>query len=990
MAGIIPGPEQVSGPVSLRPSGANPMADVSAIDRGAQALAGGLDHFAGQIDQREAEVMRRQRVSDVAKADTAWLSGTLDLGKAFEKDPDYKTFETRAEAQTGTLKSKAAGLIRDEATRQQWEDATEQKRLSLVSAIRDHGQTISDSNDRADLEDVIDQNAKLIADPTVPDVVREQAKATIATSITVAKNSGLIDAESARKLRIGGLETSDEQLSINRAELDINIDPQRALTGLAVPTTGTDAGLDQAIAASNGGTPPALDYSLAKVTADLLGDANFPTDPKLAQAYLSDPAKAQQYRSAAIAMLTDRYKGDLGAAVIALDPDGGTQLADRWVQAKHSQWALPEGVRKRYRDTMQNMQAPVTGARIPIVAEDGVDLAGVDPNVLSQYEKLQSAFGAPLPILSGYRDSEHNKAVGGADKSQHLDRRALDIDVSSLPPEKRVQFIQMASAMGFTGIGVYKNSIHIDTGPLRAWGPSYHSDSVPAWAKDAISQHMSGTVPDVPTVYSGVSPRYAALSFDKRLVLADKAKAAMNAKEVNMRASLETVAANAPAAIANNGTYDGQMPTATDFVRAYGADDGIQKWKQFDAGVETSKALYGFRTESMDDILAQVAAAAPGQGNDAANQYEKFNTLSAAADHIRKAREEDPAGYVMSNFPEIGKMYQTAGSDPKRFSEALSAMATAQEKLGIDEPRLLPKTTATDAATKFKDPTLPGAQRIAAVTGLVLLAPDEQQQALIFDQLIDAGLAPETHGAMAAAARGDSGAAQTLFRAAMIDPDKITNAMPADIKKTGDGSISSAIQEQILAPGKIGDIIYGLTGGTADALERAMPDMTLIDRAVKLRIAEGETNVDRAVELTIKDMYGDLTPVVAPGVKIALPASENPAPIQQGLAALKPKVADALRADMMGQEGIDALPAHDGTRARVAVGIDNSIDLAMSDGYFVNAGEGAYQYFNPYTGAVIGGPDGQPLIFDRSDVLAAGATSQAAPTQRFMPGMGGR
>ncbi|UIY29185.1 D-Ala-D-Ala carboxypeptidase family metallohydrolase [Neorhizobium galegae] len=115
------------------------------------------------------------------------------------------------------------------------------------------------------------------------------------------------------------------------------------------------------------------------------------------------------------------------------------------------------------------------------------DLDGLHPEFRSQVSELQAAFGKALPIVSGFRDRTRNAKAGGAKDSQHTHRNAVDIDVSEWSREERVSFIRMARQMGFGGIGVYANSIHIDAGSKRAWGPSHHKDSIPAWAMEALN-----------------------------------------------------------------------------------------------------------------------------------------------------------------------------------------------------------------------------------------------------------------------------------------------------------------------------------------------------------------------------------------------------------------------------------------------------------------------------------------------------------------------
>jgi hypothetical protein len=96
---------------------------------------------------------------------------------------------------------------------------------------------------------------------------------------------------------------------------------------------------------------------------------------------------------------------------------------------------------------------------------------------------------------------------------------ALDLDVRNLSTEDRIRLINTASAMGFTGIGVYGNSIHLDIGARRAWGASHHSDSVPGWARHAIDHHLAGNSTPLSVMGSNgfkVDPRFADMSYTAR------------------------------------------------------------------------------------------------------------------------------------------------------------------------------------------------------------------------------------------------------------------------------------------------------------------------------------------------------------------------------------------------------------------------------------------------------------------------------------------
>lgn len=125
------------------------------------------------------------------------------------------------------------------------------------------------------------------------------------------------------------------------------------------------------------------------------------------------------------------------------------------------------------------------------------DASRMDQSALDAMAALESRYESPFRISSTYRDPDTNAAVGGAKGSQHLLGKAFDVDVSHMSTEERQQFIRDARATGFSGIGVYKNSIHLDTGGDRAWGPNYDLDTLPDWAADAVTAPIGTMAGDV-------------------------------------------------------------------------------------------------------------------------------------------------------------------------------------------------------------------------------------------------------------------------------------------------------------------------------------------------------------------------------------------------------------------------------------------------------------------------------------------------------------
>lgn len=118
------------------------------------------------------------------------------------------------------------------------------------------------------------------------------------------------------------------------------------------------------------------------------------------------------------------------------------------------------------------------GTEYPIKWRDtrAIKLAGV-------FEDIRAIWNKPITIDSAYRSPEHNKAIGGARSSQHMDGRALD-----LCPPKGIklsdfykQIREHASEFGIKGLGLYKTFVHVDirsSDRLVTWSGSGAKDSI--------------------------------------------------------------------------------------------------------------------------------------------------------------------------------------------------------------------------------------------------------------------------------------------------------------------------------------------------------------------------------------------------------------------------------------------------------------------------------------------------------------------------------
>jgi len=137
---------------------------------------------------------------------------------------------------------------------------------------------------------------------------------------------------------------------------------------------------------------------------------------------------------------------------------------------------------------------------IPI--RDGVDLEGLSPRAQDLVRGLGRVGIDGLSINSAFRSPTYNANVGGANKSQHINGNAIDIDISRLNPEQKTKVLEEAVRLGVRGVGIYPsgNSLHLDVRETPAlWGgnPSnayagHGPELAPEWARPIVSNLLSG------------------------------------------------------------------------------------------------------------------------------------------------------------------------------------------------------------------------------------------------------------------------------------------------------------------------------------------------------------------------------------------------------------------------------------------------------------------------------------------------------------------
>jgi len=96
---------------------------------------------------------------------------------------------------------------------------------------------------------------------------------------------------------------------------------------------------------------------------------------------------------------------------------------------------------------------------------------GMTPEFMERLQALRSDWGRPMRITSGYRSPRHSIEARKISPGTHTDGIACDVAIGA--GEEAYDFIALAIAHGFTGIGVSQKNgsprfIHLDIAPRKA------------------------------------------------------------------------------------------------------------------------------------------------------------------------------------------------------------------------------------------------------------------------------------------------------------------------------------------------------------------------------------------------------------------------------------------------------------------------------------------------------------------------------------------
>lgn len=164
-------------------------------------------------------------------------------------------------------------------------------------------------------------------------------------------------------------------------------------------------------------------------------------------------------------------------------------------------------------------------------------------------------------------------------------------------------------------------------------------------------------------------------------------------------------------------------PAEAEFVAAYGTEEGRARYQEFQKVPALGGAISELATASPEERAAILQRFNPAQSGVAGEGFQAdskaFSALVSAASRFDKEMQNDPAAYVAQRSAIVRKSAEgLASGDPVATAAYVTATIAEQQRLGIQEPKLLTEWQAAAIASRFTDTADGGTKSASLIEGL--------------------------------------------------------------------------------------------------------------------------------------------------------------------------------------------------------------------------------------------------------------------------------
>lgn len=172
------------------------------------------------------------------------------------------------------------------------------------------------------------------------------------------------------------------------------------------------------------------------------------------------------------------------------------------------------------------------------------------------------------------------------------------------------------------------------------------------------------------------------------------------------RAELSSRVSDAQSAYLSGYEFD-NPPSKSDFIASYGAQEGADRYAQFEKTQQIGSAIRQVAMASPEERVKLIEQFQPARDGVAKEGFavdsKLFGQLVNTASRLGEELQRDPATYVASRSPLLRKAAEDAAAgDPAAVEAYATAMLAEQQRLGASQPKLLSEKQAAGIAAAFE------------------------------------------------------------------------------------------------------------------------------------------------------------------------------------------------------------------------------------------------------------------------------------------------
>ncbi|WP_181175821.1 TNT domain-containing protein [Mesorhizobium sp. B2-3-4] len=334
------------------------------------------------------------------------------------------------------------------------------------------------------------------------------------------------------------------------------------------------------------------------------------------------------------------------------------------------------------------------------------------------------------------------------------------------------------------------------------------------------AQTQGDSLPGGSKVAAGKSDRVGTQTPDERIAqafrddlpqqeqdaLSLKAKLAKFTQDIATRVAISRAEAEAPDEIARTGAYSGSMPGRDAYRTIYGLDEGDRRLKDLEWQVNVNKQIFDMGTMPNQAVNATLLDATSQSSGSQEDNPHRLATAVAAM-RILTARRTDAWGSVAQSVPAMATAWKAVigggledpnGYNKEAYDKAIAIGLVAQERLGIENPQLVPQYVIQELSDNRNSPSTYQQEKNAKITALLAETSGPVARAAVGRQLAAAGLGwilpveagyqpPSTSSIFASEAK----ALGKLAANAGIFLGKVSDQMGSNLASLGGASVKS-------------------------------------------------------------------------------------------------------------------------------------------------------------------------------------------------------